>query len=68
MPCLTDETGREIWKRSQEAVLSSPTALSRIWDVDLRRLSLRRIQFLKLRITYVSTGLPIDDNTYWFPV
>jgi len=25
------------------------------------------VQFLKLRITYVSTGLPLDDNTYWFP-
>jgi hypothetical protein len=25
------------------------------------------VQFLKLCITYVSTGLTVDENTYWFP-
>jgi hypothetical protein len=63
---LTDETGREIWKRSQETVLP-PNSRTRIWSADLRGTD-ARVQLLKLRITYVSTGLPIDDNTYWFPL
>ncbi|MRR19193.1 glycosyl hydrolase [bacterium] len=63
---LTDEAGKEIWKRSQESVMA-PNSITRIWDVDLRG-STAKVQFLKLRITYVSTGLPIDDNTYWFPL
>ncbi len=62
---LTDEGGKEIWKRSQETVLP-PNSITKVWDLDLRGAP-AKIQFLKLRITYVSTGLPIDDNTYWFP-
>lgn len=62
---LTDENGREIWKRSQESVLE-PNSNTKVWSVDLRS-SRARLHFLKLRITYVSTGLPIDDNTYWIP-
>ncbi len=62
---LTDETGREIWKRTEESVLQ-PNTIERIWSPDLRDPQ-AKVQFLKLTITYVSTGLPIDDNTYWLP-
>jgi hypothetical protein len=62
---LTDESGREIWKRSQESVLDA-NSIIKVWDVDLRSTP-AKVHFLKLRITYVSTGLPIDDNTYWLP-
>ncbi|MFZ2286607.1 MAG: glycoside hydrolase family 2 TIM barrel-domain containing protein [Bacteroidales bacterium] len=62
---LTDEAGREIWKKSQESLLE-PNSVTRIWSLDLRGAP-AKVQFLKLRITYVSTGLPIDDNTYWIP-
>lgn len=62
---LTDESGREIWKRSQESVLDA-NSIIKVWDVDLRSAP-AKVHFLKLRITYVSTGLPIDDNTYWLP-
>lgn len=40
--------------------------VTRVWDVDLLSTP-ASVHFLKLRITYVSTGLPVDDNTYWFP-
>jgi mannosylglycoprotein endo-beta-mannosidase len=62
---LTDEAGREIWKKSQESVLP-PNSITRIWSAGLPGAP-SKVQFLRLRITYVSTGLPIDDNTYWFP-
>ncbi len=62
---LTDESGKEIWKRSQESVLDASNII-KVWDVDLRSTA-ARVHFLKLRITYVSTGLPIDENTYWLP-
>jgi hypothetical protein len=62
---LTDEYGKEIWKKSQEMTLDGNT-VTRIWDVDLRSTP-ASVHFLRLRITYVSTGLPVDDNTYWFP-
>lgn len=63
---LTDEYGREIWKKAEERSIEG-NSITRIWDLDLLR-SQASVQFLKLRITYVSTGLPVDDNSYWFPL
>ncbi len=62
---LADETGREIWKRTKEFVLA-PNSITKLWDVDLRT-NPAKVHFLKLKITYVSTGLPVDENTYWLP-
>ena len=62
---LTDENGKEIWKKSQDASVPANTVV-KVWDIDLKGTP-AAIQILELRITYISTGLPIDDNTYWFP-
>ena len=63
---LTDEYGNEIWKKAQEMTVDGNT-VTPIWNIDLRGTQ-ASVQFLRLRITYVSTGLPVDDNTYWFPL
>ncbi len=62
---LTDEYGREIWKKAEERTVDG-NSIVKIWDAGLRN-NPAKVQFLKLRITYVSTGLQLDDNTYWFP-
>ncbi|MDF1561036.1 MAG: glycoside hydrolase family 2 TIM barrel-domain containing protein [Bacteroidales bacterium] len=62
---LTDENGREIWKASQETTLP-PNSHIKVWDVDLGGKP-AKVYFLRLRITYVSTGLTVDENTYWLP-
>lgn len=62
---MTDEYGKEIWKKSQEASVPANSNI-KVWDVDLRSTT-ARVSFLKLNITYVSTGLPIDENIYWLP-
>lgn len=62
---LTDESGTEIWQKAQEMVVEGQS-ISRLWDLDLKAVP-ASVHFLKLRITYVSTGLPVDENTYWFP-
>jgi hypothetical protein len=62
---LTDEYGKEIWKQARETAVEG-NSITRLWDVDLHSVP-AAVHFLNLRITYVSTGLPMDDNTYWFP-
>jgi hypothetical protein len=62
---LTDENGREMWKTSQETTLPANSHI-KVWDVNLGSRS-AKVSFLRLRITYVSTGLTVDENTYWFP-
>jgi hypothetical protein len=62
---LADENGRQIWKKAQDGSLPA-NSVAKLWDVDLRGTS-ALIHILRLRITYVSTGLPMDDNTYWLP-
>jgi mannosylglycoprotein endo-beta-mannosidase len=62
---LTDEKGQEFWRVSHEATVPAYSNI-KVWDVDLRGKQ-AQVQFLKLNITYVSTGLPIDENVYWFP-
>ena len=62
---LTDENGGEIWKSSQETTLPANSHI-KVWDVNFRGKT-ARVYFLRLRITYVSTGLTVDENTYWFP-
>lgn len=62
---LTDEYGREIWKKAEEKVVDG-NSIVKVWKPDLAG-SPAKVQFLKLRITYVSTGLTVDENTCWFP-
>jgi hypothetical protein len=62
---LTDENGRELWKKSQEATVPADNYI-KVWDLPLGN-NPARVCFLKLNITYVSTGLPIDENIYWLP-
>lgn len=62
---LTDENGREMWKTSQETTLPANSHI-KVWDVKLGSKP-AKVSFLRLRITYVSTGLTVDENTYWFP-
>jgi hypothetical protein len=62
---LTDEKGDEIWKASQETALPANSHI-KVWDVNLGGKP-AAVYFLRLRITYVSTGLTVDENTYWFP-
>ena len=62
---LADEQGRELWKTSHEATVPAYSKI-KVWDVDLRGKQ-AKVQFLKLNITYVTTGQPIDENVYWFP-
>jgi hypothetical protein len=62
---LTDENGKEIWKKAQDGNVPA-NSIIKVWDIDLKGTP-AAVHILKLRITYISTGLPIDDNTYWFP-
>ncbi|NLE36125.1 MAG: hypothetical protein GX622_13575 [Bacteroidales bacterium] len=62
---LTDEYGQEIWKKAEE-MTADGYSITRLWEPDLTS-STAAVQFLKLCITYVSTGLTVDENTYWFP-
>jgi len=62
---LADENGRELWKRSQEASVLANSVI-KVWDIDLKDKP-ALIHFLKLKITYLSTGVTIDENTYWLP-
>jgi hypothetical protein len=62
---LADENGKELWKRSQEASVLANSVI-KVWDVDLKDKP-ALIHFLKLKITYLSTGVTIDENTYWIP-
>jgi hypothetical protein len=39
--------------------------VSQVWEPDLAPPA--AVQFLKLRITYVSTGLTVDESACWFP-
>jgi len=62
---LTDENGSELWKASQETTLPANSHI-KVWDVNPGEKP-ARVYFLRLRITYVSTGLTVDENTYWLP-
>lgn len=62
---LTDENGSELWKASQETTLPANSHI-KVWDVDPVA-GAATVYFLRLRITYVSTGLTVDENTYWLP-
>ncbi len=62
---LADENGRQIWKKAQDGSVPANSVV-KLWDVDLRGTP-ALMHILRLRITYVSTGLPMDDNTYWLP-
>ncbi len=62
---LTDEKGSELWKASQETTLPASSHI-KVWDVNPGDRP-AKVYFLRLRITYVSTGLTVDENTYWLP-
>jgi hypothetical protein len=62
---LADENGKQIWKKAQDGSVAANSVV-KLWDVDLRGTP-ARVHILRLKITYVSTGLPMDDNTYWLP-
>ena len=62
---LTDEYGKDLWKKAQEMAVEGQS-VTKLWDLDLGTVS-ADVEFLKLRITYVSTGLSVDESTCWFP-
>ena len=62
---LTDETGKEIWKKTVE-MTTPPNSIAKVWDKDLPKTG-AKVLFLRTRITYTSTGVLLDENTYWLP-
>lgn len=62
---LTDEKGNELWKKSIETSVAA-NSVTRLWDAETPAVS-SGVMFLKMRITYLSTGVLIDENTYWLP-
>lgn len=62
---LSDENGKEVWKKSQDATVPGNSVI-KVWDIDLKGTP-AQVHFLKLKITYVSTGLTVDESTYWMP-
>lgn len=62
---LTDEKGKELWKKSFDGEVPA-NSIIKVWDTELRSSS-AQVNFLMLKVTYVSTGVVIDENTYWLP-
>ena len=62
---VTDETGKQLWIKDQETVAAA-NSIVRLWDAELPAGS-EGVLFLRLKITYMSTGELIDENTYWIP-
>ncbi len=62
---LTDEFGYELWKSDHETGIEGRT-IEKIWKPDLAG-GKAAVRFLKLRTTYVTTGMPLDESVYWIP-
>ncbi len=62
---LTDEYGYELWKREEERAIEGNT-VEKVWVPDMTRGS-AAVRFLKLKVTYVTTGMPLDESVYWLP-
>lgn len=60
---LTDPWGKILWTRTEETELE-PNALLKKWKVDLSKAT-EAVSFLRIKTVYTTTGVPIDDNTYW---
>jgi hypothetical protein len=70
---LTDEFGNVLWKKAEERSVDG-NSITKVWNpyhdgsmTGTPAGVIASLHFLKLRITYVSTGLPVDENTYWLP-
>lgn len=62
---LTDAAGKQIWIKALETSAAANTAV-KLWDA-VSPAGEDGVRFLRLKITYLSTGVLIDDNTYWLP-
>ncbi len=62
---LSDETGKQIWKKDKE-IIAAANSNVKLWDAEVPGRS-EGVLFLKLKITYMSTGEQIDESTYWLP-
>ncbi|HUW93620.1 MAG TPA: glycoside hydrolase family 2 TIM barrel-domain containing protein [Bacteroidales bacterium] len=62
---LTDESGKQLWVKSLETS-AAPNSILKLWDGEFP-VGNTGVSFLRLKITYLSTGVLIDDNTYWIP-
>lgn len=62
---LVDPSGRILWSGTEETKLDPNTIVEK-WKVDFSKAT-NAISFLRIKITYTSTGVLIDDNTYWIP-
>ncbi|MCJ7821217.1 MAG: beta-glycosidase, partial [Bacteroidales bacterium] len=62
---LSDETGKQIWKKDKE-IIAAANSNVKLWDAEVPGRS-EGVMFLKLKITYMSTGEQIDESTYWLP-
>ena len=62
---ISDENGKQIWNKSQE-ITALENSVLKLWDTDLPK-SGATVWFIRLKITYLSTGELIDENTYWIP-
>lgn len=62
---LADPSGTLLWSATEETEADA-NAVVKKWKVDFSK-TVSPVNFLRLKITYTSTGEMIDDNTYWIP-
>jgi len=62
---LTDAGGKQLWAKALETSAAANSTL-KLWDAALPADD-DGVRFLRMKITYLSTGVLIDDNTYWLP-
>jgi len=54
-----------LWSKALETSAAANSTL-KLWDAAFPAGS-DGVRFLRMKITYLSTGVLIDDNTYWLP-
>lgn len=62
---LTDEYGRVVWQERDELV-AGENRVTKLWDLKVPSTT-APVHFLRLRITWLSTGLILDESSYWLP-
>lgn len=62
---LTDAAGKQLWAKALETSAAANSTL-KLWDAAFPADG-DGVRFLRMKITYLSTGVLIDENTYWLP-
>jgi len=63
--CLVDPSGNVLWSNSEEMEIAANSVVKK-WKVDFSKVN-GSVTFLRVKIIYTSTGVMLDDNTYWIP-